>query len=224
VARLFGTGDEDDAAPSDRGLDRVVNFSDAVVAIAITLVALPLVDLAQALVVPSGSRPGAWFLHEYGAQMAAAGLSFVVIAGFWREQHAEWERAERYTRILIGLNLVWLATIVFLPVPTVLLFRSSLFDPVTGALYIGDMLLNLLASRAMQIEIAAHCGEPGQLHRGRFRLTLEWIPVALMAVALVLAVSLPEVSTKALFVLLLSFPLTALLQRGRHRHRARPAS
>ena len=227
MARLLSTlvrhPDEDTAAPTERGLDRLVNFSDAVVAIAITLVALPLVDLAQELRV-NGGEPGVRFVQQYGASLGAAALSFVVIGGFWREHHAEWERAVRYTPLLALLNLGWLATIVFLPVPTVLLFRSATYDPVTLALYIGAMLVDMVLSRCMQLEIAAHCGEPDEFERNRFRLLLEWIPVVLMAIALVLAVTLPAVGVKALYIVVLSFPLSALLRRIRRRRTAVTAS
>jgi uncharacterized membrane protein len=218
LAAVDRRGEVDAAAPSERGLDRVVNFSDAVVAIAITLVVLPLVDIAQSLKPLSGVQPGAWFVHSYGSQIAAAELSFLVIAEFWREHHAQWERAIRYTRLLVVLNLLWLATIVFLPVPTVLLFRSPEFDHVTVVLCIGALLLNWVASRAMQLESAAHCREPNQWSQGWFRLAGGWFPVLLlMALALVLAISRPAVGTRALFVLLLAFPLGAILQHTRPR-------
>ncbi len=202
---------------TERGLDRLVNFSDAVVAIAITLVALPLVDIASAR-----GASGASLLAHDGGRLAAAGLSFVIIGAFWREHHVELERAGRYSRLLTVLDLLWLAAIVFLPVPTALLFSSGQRngdDVAADALYIGTMLVALAAMRCMQLEIARHCTAEGRTPLARWRLGAEWITVALMAAALVL--SLTGLGTRALYIVLLAFPLqwavSALHRRAERR-------
>ncbi len=64
---------------TDKGLQRLVTFSDAVVAIAITLLILPLVDAASSF--PSmGLRH---FLDANSTRLLAFALSFVVIGSFW---------------------------------------------------------------------------------------------------------------------------------------------
>ena len=69
------TGRRRPGPTTERGLDRVVNFSDAVVAIAITLIILPLVDLAQE---HDDGSVVAFFGHNWTG-LAAAALSFVVV-------------------------------------------------------------------------------------------------------------------------------------------------
>ena len=64
---------------SSRGFDRVVNFSDAVVAIAITILVLPLVDEASSI----GHGDVNHFLAGIGAQVYVFVLSFAVIAYYW---------------------------------------------------------------------------------------------------------------------------------------------
>src|SRR3712207_2209345 len=69
---------------TDRGLDRLVTFLDAVVAIAITLLVLPLVD-----VIPDEGRDvdlGALLADEAG-RFGAFALSFAVIAQLWLVHH-----------------------------------------------------------------------------------------------------------------------------------------
>lgn len=91
-----------------RGSDRLVNFSDAVVAIAITLIVLPPVDSARDL----GTESVGVFLRQNSDNLWAAALSFVVIGGFWKDHHRLFEQVTGYTRVVINVNLLWLAGIV----------------------------------------------------------------------------------------------------------------
>jgi uncharacterized membrane protein len=99
-----------------RGLDRAINFSDAVFAIAITLLVLSF-RLPQ---VPShGARAHLLdaLTDETGTFIGFA-VSFYVIARFWITHHrlSIWLRHVDST--FIALNLVLLASVVFLPFPT----------------------------------------------------------------------------------------------------------
>ena len=67
----------------ERGLERLVLFSDAVVAIALTLLILPLTDVeieaGQTLVE---------VLRNYSGKLLAFGISFAVIARYWLGHHS----------------------------------------------------------------------------------------------------------------------------------------
>lgn len=203
---------------TERGLDRVVNFSDAVVAIAITLIILPLVDVAQ----ESGGGPVSEFLGENASGLAAAALSFVVIASFWRDHHRLFERTESYSRRLVSLNFIWLAGIVFLPLPTVLIVDAAGSDRGAAMLYIATMLVSMVAVRLQQMVIV----RDGLLSEEAAAMPqrpwwLVWAPTALMLLAFVLAALVPGVGTQALFLLLLSIPLSWV---GGRRHRVDPST
>jgi uncharacterized membrane protein len=101
---------------SERGFERFVFFSDAVVAIAISRLILPVVDSASDL---TGSAED--LMRDNSDRLLAFGLSFLVIARFWIAHHALFGRIERQNRRLMWLNLAGLLTIVFLPLPTELL-------------------------------------------------------------------------------------------------------
>jgi uncharacterized membrane protein len=99
--------------------DRVVFFSDAVFAIAITL-------LAVNLRTPMSGAIGS------GEQIAKAipgirgfAISFIVIAFFWVGHHQIFRYITALDRRLIALNLVFLGSIAFLPYPTDLLSAAS---------------------------------------------------------------------------------------------------
>ena len=73
---------EDTRAGGDRAaLERLTAFSDAVVAIAITLIVLPLVDRAM------DAQRAADFFVENAIGLISALLSFVIVGLFWRAHH-----------------------------------------------------------------------------------------------------------------------------------------
>jgi uncharacterized membrane protein len=104
---------QEDRLPSS---DRMVAFTDAAVAIALTLLVLPLVDI-----VPEAARTGEPAIEVITNNLAPIGsflLSFVVIARFWSAHHRLFGYDHRLTRTLVQLNLLWVLTIAVLPFPT----------------------------------------------------------------------------------------------------------
>jgi uncharacterized membrane protein len=98
--------------------DRVVFFSDAVFAIAITLLAIDLV--------PHHAVGGTTAqLHQSVPAIRSFGISFVVIALFWLGHHGIFRYITSLDRTLIGLNLLFLGAIAFLPYPTALLNAAA---------------------------------------------------------------------------------------------------
>ncbi|GAA4670980.1 TMEM175 family protein [Frondihabitans cladoniiphilus] len=193
---------------NSHGLDRIIAFSDAVVAIAITLIILPLVDTAGDL---RNATVGDWLQQNVGS-LAAAALSFAVIGSFWLQHHSLYERIEGYTRPTVYLNFVWLAGIVFLPLPTVLLVEARGDDRGAPVLYISTMLVSI-AALALVETLSKRAGLVKEATSLVVRRQRHWYPVILMAVALVLAATVPGVGNKALFVLLLTSPIASFRRR-----------
>ncbi len=99
------------ASRTEQGFARVVNFSDAVVAIAISPLILPVVDdVSQAT--GSSARD---VLDDNGDRLLAFVLSFAVIARLRVAHHRLFDRVGGYTSALLWANLLWLMTIVFVP-------------------------------------------------------------------------------------------------------------
>lgn len=98
--------------------DRVLFFSDAVFAIAITLLVVSLhVGPARAgKAVESGAE-----LRAAVPSLIGFAISFAVIGLFWLGHHTVYRYVTALDRRLILLNLVFLGTIAFLPYPTELL-------------------------------------------------------------------------------------------------------
>jgi uncharacterized membrane protein len=96
-----------------RAADRVVVFSDAVVAIAMTLLALdlPIPD------VPSTAGNGAVLhaLRSHWTAYFAFFISFVVISGHWGSHRAIFRYVNRVNDKVIGTNMIWLLMLVLTP-------------------------------------------------------------------------------------------------------------
>lgn len=113
-------------------LGRLELFSDAVFAIAITLLVLELkVPEPEAVRVAGGL--GAALVHEI-PKFAAFFISFVVIGNYWILHHRMFHYVRRCDEGLVVLNLVPLLFVAFLPFP-VALFGSFRRDPVAIGWY-----------------------------------------------------------------------------------------
>jgi uncharacterized membrane protein len=98
--------------------DRVLFFSDAIFAIAITLLVL---DIR----VPGFPDHPAQEIAAARNNILSFAISFVVIGVFWMGHHSISRYISAFDRRLIALNLLFLGLIAFLPFPTGLLFEHT---------------------------------------------------------------------------------------------------
>jgi uncharacterized membrane protein len=112
--------------------DRVIFFSDAVVAIAITLLAIGLPE-------PVGDTASSVLSSVRGdaGHYAAFLLSFLVIASAWSGHLDVFDRTRRVDRRLRQLDMVWLLMIVLIPFATRLLAATGNPTVVAQALRFG---------------------------------------------------------------------------------------
>jgi uncharacterized membrane protein len=191
--------------------ERMKFFTDAVVAIAMTLLILPLLEsVAEAA---RNNVDTADFLGDHGDELFAFVLSFLIIGRFWVGHERLFGYVERWTGLLMTLNMLWMLSIVFLPVATAIV-GSMKTDPVQLSLYIGTMIVNVLLMTAMQVAVlrtpAIWAGDGGP---PRERLVSSLVLLALLVLALLLGLALPGVGYLALLVLLLGGPLNTVVQR-----------
>lgn len=160
--------------------DRLVFFSDAVVAIALTLLVLPLVDVVPALL--EEHRPAAEAITENGWRIIAFLLSFVVIARQWLSHHHLFERIRSLNRALIWLNIAWLLTIAVLPFPTELAGAYG-DDRFAVLFYIGTVFANTLCLMVMTLLVRR---DP-ELARDTSAITPRWVFNSVGAVIVLIA-------------------------------------
>jgi uncharacterized membrane protein len=139
-------------AQRERDLERFLTFVDAIVAIAITLLVLPLVEVAGSFQGDSVST----LLHDHTDQIWAFFLSFAVIADLWLTQHRVLRNVVASTPAMLRLLLLWTLTIVVLPFPTALVAGSTGHQGLTKALYIGTMTASSLLLALLSVEIRRH--------------------------------------------------------------------
>lgn len=194
-------------------LDRLVAFSDAVVAIAITLIALPLVD--HAMEAPSAIA----FLTEDAEELVAAGLSFLVVAMLWRAHHMVFAGAQGHSKGVFQLEVLWLATIVAIPVTTVLNVAEASNDRLALGLYVGSMALASIIVRFQAVLLEREGFTP----RSTETWTERWLGAFLFVLALVLVLTFPDIGAWWLLVLALE-PVLRMLLRGLRRPRRSDAA
>ncbi len=138
-----------------RATDRLVAFSDAVVAIAITLLALD-------LPVPHGATMSD-FLKSVGnnyERYVAFLISFLVIAAAWRRYHSVFRYIERVDAQVRNYNVLWLLMIILNPFATRLLTTPGQVTAGPRTLQFGFYaLLQVLSSAALLLtvhHVAAH--------------------------------------------------------------------
>ena len=171
------------------GAERVVFFTDAVVAIAITVLVLPLVDAVGEA--EAARQSAVEVVTENLGQIVSFLLSFVVIARLWTAHHRLFDGVSLVTGRIIWLNMLWALTIVVLPFPTEMAGDYGDERFVVG-LYIGT----ILASSACLTALAAAL--PTRHVGGAASMTV------MLALAFLVAVLVPGVGFLALLLLLLA--------------------
>jgi uncharacterized membrane protein len=159
-----------DSPPAEqrRSFDRLVNFTDAVVAIALTLQLLPLTEIPG----PQDGETVWQVLAENWGQIFAFLLSFIIVIVMWTVHNRLFNVLRTYDATILWLNIAWMLAIAFLPWPTAMYGNANSSEVVGGG---GVGLLywaNLALISALGSMIAHHARrhpellEPGALSRG----------------------------------------------------------
>jgi uncharacterized membrane protein len=161
--------------------DRVLFFSDAIFAIAITLLVIE-------IRVPGIDEP-ARQLHSALPNIFSFALSFAVIGLFWMGHHSLFRYITVLDRPLITLNLVFLGTIAFLPYPTALLGRSPgglsavaviFYSACMAAAGLGELMIWVYAANVKDLLVP-----------GTSRATRRYVTLRLARTPAVFLVSIP---------------------------------
>jgi uncharacterized membrane protein len=162
--------------------ERLIFFSDAVVAIAITLLALGL-----PAVTGSSDHDVLRSLRFNGNAYVAFLISFVVIAGYWRIHHRLFQHVGRLDSRLITINMVWLLMIVCIPYVTRVLSGGHKFSALRFTLYAVIQVITILTFVVMRRHIRGH----DLLRAGATTSVTAAYDASFLAVAAAFAISIP---------------------------------
>lgn len=196
---------------SVRAIDRIAFFSDAVFAIAMTLLVLQL-----RLPLTTTEATLAHDLAELGNQYVSFVVSFLVILMFWRSHHKRFDALRAYDDRLIALNTILLMSIVFLPFPTEVLGR---FGGRTATIFYAAGMLVAGAVSLLNTWYVFHAGLVSERVTPSERAASMWNGVAVIALfGLSIPVAIFSVGTARVMwvaALLMRRLLPAVASRGR---------
>lgn len=115
---------EHGSAHEQRSVERLINFSDAVVAVAVTLLALPLVDIAG----PSAGQSVWTVLGDHTGEIYSFLFTFYVVIAMWAVHNRILNSLRHMDGPIMWLNATWLALIVLLPWFSAMYGESQIFS------------------------------------------------------------------------------------------------
>jgi uncharacterized membrane protein len=180
------TDDIEDRTPDSADValisaERLIFFSDAVVAIAITLLALnlpPVVGRTDTLVLSS-------LRANVNAYLPFL-ISFIVIGAHWRAHHRLYQYVERIDSRLISIDMVWLLMIIITPYATRVLSGNG-GPGVRFSLYAIVQVISMVTFVAMR----RHIRQAGLRRAGAPAHAAGVDDVSLLAAAATFAASIP---------------------------------
>lgn len=201
----------EDATRPILSAERLKAFVDAVVAIAMTLLILPLMENVTEL--GREGKTTLQYLEEEQGPLWSFALSFLIIALLWINHHRVFDRVEQVRIPLVWLQVGWMFTIVCLPVSTAMLGAMPT-DTAQKIVYIGSLLMSSLFMLATRVYLwrqpTLHRIARGSLRRG---VVAEIVTATMFAISLIVSICFPAIGYSALFLLLLSGPIQALVAR-----------
>jgi uncharacterized membrane protein len=194
-----------------RGIDRLVNLSDAVISIAGTLLILPLADKVTQHHISSFQT----LVDACEQQFFIFLLSFVVICRFWLIHHNMFAPLRKFNPAVFWLNAAWLLTIVMIPFTSELIGGSGGEHLFITIIYIGTLVMTSYIDVAIQWTVL-HSPE---LHKPSFSGQVDLTPgiaaAIAMTLALLLSIVFPSLGPWSLLILIPANYVADLFQKSR---------
>jgi uncharacterized membrane protein len=196
-------------AQDQLGMERLLFFSDAVFAIAITILILDIRLPAGAET--AGSRELLRMLASLWPEYLAYFISFWVIGLSWISHHRKFHYIQRIDNSLLTLNLLMLMLIAFIPFPTAVLSKNTSFT--ASAFYAVTMILVSLSGILLWWHaVRNHRLVDSKLDSSHIRMEVT-LPLATIAI-FVLSIGIAAIDAGlARLCWLLIFPLVFFLRR-----------
>ncbi len=190
---------------SKSALERITFFSDAVMAIAITLLIIE-------IVLPSATPESIMLdLIDLIPKLFSHVISFFIIGSFWIAHHRIFTYIIRYDSTLLWLNLLFLFFISFLPFPTALL-GSYNYIPLVVIIY--SITVSLLSiSLLMLLIYASHNSRLMRADANPAIIKKMKILNIFNTIGFLLSIPLVFLSVYAAFIMWWSMPIIGIIYR-----------
>lgn len=133
-----------------RRLERLISISDGITAVAITLLAVPLIGLA----LPAAGETFGDYLWLKSGPMVAFAFTFFLVFGQWRVHNRLLSDLIGYDSAVFWINAGWLASIAFLPWPSALVGQAWESGQILDAGAAGPIALMYWLSLALVVIMA----------------------------------------------------------------------
>lgn len=181
-----------------KNIERFINFSDAVMAIAVTLLVLPLVERATNAHINSYHEFTASFSHLLLIFL----LSFVVICRYWEAHNDIFKSLKSFSVRLFWLNAAWLISIALIPFTSEIIGNDTTNSAFVTSLYIGSLLITSYIGVAMQWKIAHSPSLQKPSATKSLQLSHGLAGAIAMTLALVISILFPKIGIWALLIVI----------------------
>jgi uncharacterized membrane protein len=164
--------------------DRVANFADAIYAISLTLIVVGIV--APKLSDDSTAGELADELGPLVPDIITFFIVFVVVGNYWIAHHRYMSWLGEVDRGLIGIQLIYLSVIAFLPFPVALL-GSTGSNPLAFAMF----AVSMAAASGLETVMIVHAHRAGLMRQQLSPEAFRWEWIVSLAAALILLLSIP---------------------------------
>lgn len=174
--------------------ERIVMLTDAVVAIAMTLLVLPLIEAAPE--VDPDDVLG--FLADNWGLFLSFAISFLVIYVFWVEHRQLFAAMSRATSVIRVLNMLWLLVVAFIAFPTALIGREATTS--TVPFYLATVLVLCALTAAMTS--LAKFSDPEMAAWERHHALRLWIVAGVVLVCALIGLWNPDLGLYGMLLIL----------------------
>jgi uncharacterized membrane protein len=203
--------EREDGAWKARGLERFLMFSDGVVAIAVTLLVLPLVD---AITDSDGDGSTVQeILMGMRWEMFSFALSFAVIVVLWMSHQRVFQSVAHANATIVRTGMLWLFGIVSISFSTALIADHA-DERLTVVIYTANLALTMGTMTFITWYLRRH---RELLQRGAEidddEAVDAWVNQGLIVLAFLLALLLPGLGFAVMFLMLLDEPIVRAFRR-----------
>lgn len=196
--------------------DRLAFFTDAVYAIAMTLLVL---EVKITPILRNADDPSVLWsrLGDLVPQLVAFAVAFILLGRYWMAHHSFFASLRAFDRRLMGLNLIYLAFVAVLPFPSSLVGEYE-----QNPLSVIVFAVTLSSISGMETVLFAHAHRADLLSTRLDRAAFRWEAVASLQPVAVFLVTIPLAFVSTTLTLLSWAAVAPLL--GAVLNRFKPAS